>query len=1145
MGLPQIKLICEPAALPLHATTEIQMAQVPKYRFLPWTRRGMASEVQQADTGNALPARAALPVAITISNIAPVGVNLNLYGPGDVLGIDPRLIVRIEPRPFVADFEPNYLAAIEFDLPDFPWMFTPARADAQNHLRPWLVLVVLDKAVVAPPRVNRGAPLPTITVPAAVSAQELPDLGESWAWAHTQVMSEASQPQALEAEMTAAPHLNVSRLLCPRRLAPNRQYMACLVPAFDLGVQRGLGLTPQGDIARPAWDLAASIDVKLPIYFHWEFSTGPVGDFEELARRLTPIKMQGNVGRQPMYIGEAGEGLPHKLPNDPAAYTMMEGALRAPKASNSTLADIPTDVQAGLQAAVNAPTAVATTTGTNPSTGTLAPPIYGQWQVNKHKLEPATLPWLRQLNLDPRMRSAAGLGAEVVRANQESFMQTAWEQVGDVIKANERLNWGRLALDMARRVYARHYTTLAPERLMQVTQSLFAKATLNDGTVTTTVSAAIQKTSLPDASFDPALRRLTSPQRPWMKAVARRGNFAQPGSRAAKVSLSGAILTRKVAADPADFVPDGLAGAALLDGLTPTANTTVDLTPLGIQAQLSSDGLSRMKTVRGQLVNLQPHTAPTLQIRSNIATGGLITDTHLSKLRDLQADVLAAGQDAGRVNMAVLASALVTRASGTANIAALMVNAEADAPASVGWLQVERDSELVWRTRKTDLGITVAKLGTGLKGSNLPALQAVLSRMQLGALSTKTEAGVPEITLENGDPIVRKRPFIRRDRPARPAKTLTTTLRPPIVDVEPVRRFDDAFTEMSKMLGLSLPAPVASFASFDVAVARQAVITQIRPDTTIPPRMRGLLGVAGHTGWSDVAGLMTLPTFDRIMAAPEIEGPMYEYLVKYDRDRFLPGIGQIPTDSITLLETNPRFIAAFMVGLNHEMNRELLWREYPTDQRGTIMRYFWDWADDLPDLQSRIHQWTFGAAAGDLGNPTQLRGSAAGGQIVLLLRGQLIRRYPNLQIYAWRSVNGLLKPAPGPNDIAAPVFAGQFDPDVSFAGFALTDAQLAEGDGWFFVLQEQPSEPRFGLDEPNPNQPQPARPTHWLNATWLQAGTSNGFYIKLAGNPLLGHAIPALPTPNGTRFGENAAHQAGIFLQRPMRAAIHSKQMLS
>ena len=39
-----------------------------------------------------------------------------------------------------------------------------------------------------------------------------------------------------------------------------------------------------------------------------------------------------------------------------------------------------------------------------------------------------------------------------------------------------------------------------------------------------------------------------------------------------------------------------------------------------------------------------------------------------------------------------------------------------------------------------------------------------------------------------------------------------------------------------------------------------------------------------------------------------------------------------------VLETNPKFVEAFMVGLNTEMSHELLWRGFPTDQRGTYFR---------------------------------------------------------------------------------------------------------------------------------------------------------------------------------------------------------------
>ena len=121
------------------------------YRFLPWARRGLADRVADTDTGGALPARAKVTVGLTISAIAEERYDLSLYGPGDVIGVDPRLIIRTDPRPGSTDVEPNYFPLIEFDPPDFPWLFTPAKSPANDHLRPWCVLVVVDLDVVDAP----------------------------------------------------------------------------------------------------------------------------------------------------------------------------------------------------------------------------------------------------------------------------------------------------------------------------------------------------------------------------------------------------------------------------------------------------------------------------------------------------------------------------------------------------------------------------------------------------------------------------------------------------------------------------------------------------------------------------------------------------------------------------------------------------------------------------------------------------------------------------------------------------------------------------------------------------------------------------------------------------------------------------------
>src|SRR6185436_6606601 len=93
-------------------------------------------------------------------------------------------------------------------------------------------------------------------------------------------------------------------------------------------------------------------------------------------------------------------------------------------------------------------------------------------------------------------------------------------------------------------------------------------------------------------------------------------------------------------------------------------------------------------------------------------------------------------------------------------------------------------------------------------------------------------------------------------------------------------------------------------------------------------------------------------------------------------------------DMATLLETNNRFIEAYLVGLNHEMARELLWREYPTDQRGTYFNSFWT---GKPELIADLHeaQWRAGGLSAHMDKKLDKK-------IVFLVRGDLIRRYPGV-----------------------------------------------------------------------------------------------------------------------------------------------------
>ena len=192
------------------------------YHFLPWVRSGAAATVTSpASVTASLPPRAPASVTLRVAGVRPGGaavsedlrVPLVLYGPGDVIGLDPRNVVRTVPRHLAPDFPPHRFAAVELDRPDLPWLFTPAGADSQGRLRPWIVLVVVRKEVAhltSDPR----RPLPVLDCPLA----ELPDLEDSWAWAHAQFAGALQTGEAVEAAVASRPQQAVSRLLCPRRL---------------------------------------------------------------------------------------------------------------------------------------------------------------------------------------------------------------------------------------------------------------------------------------------------------------------------------------------------------------------------------------------------------------------------------------------------------------------------------------------------------------------------------------------------------------------------------------------------------------------------------------------------------------------------------------------------------------------------------------------------------------------------------------------------------------------------------------------------------------------------------------------------------------------------------------------------------------
>ncbi|MGB5763244.1 MAG: hypothetical protein WBM58_11905, partial [Sedimenticolaceae bacterium] len=449
------------------------MADAPnpdlKYDFMPWARRGLARAHTHAQLG--MSGVSALPVVGMGLKLKGTGggemnatptVDLKLYGPGDVIGIDPRIIVRTEPRASNHDFEPNYLAALEFDPPDFPWLFTPAKADTKQRLMPWLTLVVFSRKEVNPPILRPGRLLPSVLLPIDTP---LPDLSEAWMWAHAQVVRDSAGQQVIDM-LRNAPAKNLSRLVCPRRLEANTSYMACLVPTFKPGLDAALGRPLAADAkTTPAWTgTAASADFELPMYYHWEFSTGPAGDFETLARRLKapaeyPADIQDKLdklGRLPVEVDAdrllqpadaRAQGPDYVRDNYLAQY---EGALLSLAISGSPEPGQDDAIAADLATFLNAAEPLA-----NGLLGldeqaikipVVGPPIYGAWHARRHTIDASKrYRWQDGLNASIPRRMAASVGTRLVQGNQEEFMQAAWRQVGDVLRIERMFSLLHLA----------------------------------------------------------------------------------------------------------------------------------------------------------------------------------------------------------------------------------------------------------------------------------------------------------------------------------------------------------------------------------------------------------------------------------------------------------------------------------------------------------------------------------------------------------------------------------------------------------------------------------------------------------------------------------------------------------------------------
>lgn len=1056
--------------------------QIATYTFLPWLRQGLASEIGETDTlglPSELVERASVEISLQVKGEDnPVSRNVWLVGPGDVIGISPHAIIRTEPRNWVTDFEPNYLAFIEFYEEDFAWRFTPARAvhidgvSHQTRLRPWIFLMVLEEGEFEQ-RAPVSGPLPVIRLTDNTnSADILPPPDQAWAWAHVHVSKDITAENNLTPQQTVDalqrlvrenPDYAVSRLICPRKLKPLTAYHAFLIPTFETGRLAGLGEPTEGiDALEPSWGKEGEEQNEYPVYYRWYFRTGERGNFEYLVNLLEPRQVDERVGIRDMDMQSESYGVQGMIDGVGDVPVMgLEGALKSPQAQPrpstwppSDPANYPTFLNE-LVEVVNLQETLLNLPDSSASypDPIVSPPLYGRWHALQTQLSVGQAGWVNELNQDPRYRVPAGVGTQVIQKNQETYMQKAWQQLGDVLSANQIIRQVQFSIAASMRLFARHFITLDPDQQIAISQQVHSRildSSTNEGQlVNTTIFQRVEESRLPGASLQPAFRRVLRPRGPILgKAV--------PGSGGKPVDI-----------------------------------------------------LARIN--RGLITAAPPKGAPEGQLSLNDVTGRLLPSWVPDWLR----------------------KALVWKFAPYAFLLLLIL--------ILGLL--------------TFVGISVGSA----------AFSALLVSFLLVAGWIRRRAQASEHLLESNltTQAVHEIPPHPSFQVTEPGQTLS----PGIAQIGESDSLEAAnlrlaLLDLHARLEFPLPEPVDR-PQLNFSATSMVLAEALNPAWAITRRFLSLVAV---------------PEIAPVVAYPVFSDPMYRPLRDLSSELLIPNLNLIPNNSVTLLETNPRFIESYMVGLNHEMARELLWREYPTDQRGSYFRQFWDVGDivnrdeerdpkeieeELYDIAS-LHTWGGSTSLGSHEN----RILPTGGEdderkrLVLVIRGDILKRYPTAVIYAqkakWNDSSDAATPrkvreldlSDPANNIQEPIFEAEIEPDLRFLGFNLTISAAkgdptppeVEGDpgnpGWFFVIQERPGEPRFGLDTLSTAD---TPPTNWNELAWNHLAD----FETIRCIDLL-HNKPTVDIQQSANvmWGSNAADMAYILYRVPTMVAVHAANML-
>lgn len=1106
--------------------------------FLPWVQPtlGNAALMQplpQPPPAPSLRPTLALSATLAIDANTPqsqtqavAATKAEIYGPGDVLGLNQRAILATVPLPDAVGFSPLQLAAIDFKEEDLPWRYSmltasAVAATAATHAvaaapLPWCMLLVLraDEFAALP---LTGQPLPSINVKASATAATRvypsSDAQQQKLWAHVQVNKSLGTPGTpasgttpagpptpptgpqingfLNGDLLRQPDLAYSRVLCPRRLEANTDYQAFLVPALEAGRLAGLGrsFTATDVRASAIPGTPAATDVAFPVYFQWKFATGSEDDFESLVTQLHPA----NGATSPA----AAPSLSVQTPT--SSYVLPMPALlvdaEAPAAPAAAVAQ-----ELAVAQYLYAQLAPGRRVGGRP---VVTPPLYGRAYMVTPTLLPPTVAvansWKHTLNLDPRYRALAALGAQVVQDNQEEYVRRAWEQVQDILLANDKLRGAQYGL--------RTTTGLRDQHLpLEATASAATGGTLDGSS-----SRLAAPTAAPGTSSFAAV------------TTAGAAPAASPGAGMADygLHLTGLALSRiRVSAAT-------MAAAAAANPLTPLAKVTVreairrSSTPL---AAFSPTFRRIMKPFGNYQVGEAGRPLRPTQPAPTVVSDDLRQPGTSLRQRDVVLSLLAGGR----------------------------LTAAPERAEQVRAYQFLDD--------KVD-----ALLAINGRTLSAPSLSGEANgRFGLAFARFRTRNSNPTIPVNPGDAV-----HFHKPQYVRPALPLAAIKADVVVGTQPGPVFEVRVNQAAPAVNVPLAVAAGDYegmdfnaddfyvGDFDESGAPMQVdfqgddyLSAVAPAPAPNAFARSALAAITPATPAAPAGL---PIIKQAKVTPVFKDPMGEALRLRHPELFVPGLGEFPAGGVAVLDVNRAFMEAYMVGLNHALGSELRWRGFPVDARGTFFQQFWDVSEhfnttlapgQVPSAAEEaamldiapLDQWigrALGSNAPDpsIPNPPGLPARVAN-PLRMAVRSELLRRYPNLVLALQLKTELTADPALMLHPLQR-LAVGQ---DVVVVTFDVAQATAKTDHN--LVLMERPGQPKFGLDEFAPAadsaQTPIANPLSWNDFSWEYLGTEPGAIVSISpsGRP---HATAE---PGPVAYLTDSATVAYALFQEPIMATI-------